>query len=445
MLNEHFLHRANTLYTFFQPDDWNHWAQLTTLLRRVENAQSALSSDQTRIIDHLFHIGSRQFEWQQGFLNYSEVFRGIFIYGQGKCADRFFEKFGISIDSFFTYGFALMSMFLSHPRCRADIDLSTIGVSSREAAVAHDILVSDVPKIARLCQAERDREGEIAYKPSILRLYPCIKGGIRNRYIYCPLPELIIKRVSTGIFYDVIDGGADIREDYGRRFEQYVKLLIQKYQPDFFLSTEQRYMTRKGELMSPDLFLSLRRESFDVIIECKASRMSFRTRFSHIDDTGNRGYEEMSKAVFQIWRHAFHVRTGKGLPKVTKDAIGLVLTLDSWFQAGIKRQEMVLSEAKKLFSEKCPDGKECDQIPIGFTNMTELEHVLRSGTPASILAAIRELSSEERRGWSFDIIHNQLYPGELRYTAFPFEDELCELLPFWGTVRDSAREKRKVD
>lgn len=439
VLNEYFQHRENHLYSFFSPENWNDWAHLITLLRRIENAESAIYGGPDKIIDHLFRIGSKQFEWQDGFLNFSEIFRGLYIYGQGECAARFFNKFGITVDEFFLYGFALLSTFMRNPACNSEIDLSLLKLSPEKARVARGLITSDAENIEALCKRERVGDAEIAFKPSVFRLYPCVRAGFRGRYIFCPMPELILKRVSTGIFYDVIDGGQSIREDYGRRFEAYVALLLRTYQPNLEIESESSYMTRKGEIRSPDLFISRTASGYEVVVECKASRLNYKTRFSDINDLDSHAYDEMIKAVFQIWRHAFMSRTGNGIPKTSPDAVGLVLTLDNWFQAGIERQQMVLSSAKDMFQSRYPQSLPDDMLPIGFTNMTELEHVLRSGNPSSIVASIRELSKSERRGWSLDSIHRDLKENSVPWTEFAFKEELAKIVPFWSSLMEVAR------
>ncbi|UYV15152.1 hypothetical protein [Porphyrobacter sp. ULC335] len=441
ILNEFFEHKTKGLYHFFRPEIWNDWAYLITLLRRIENSEAALYGGPESIIDHLFHIGSKQFEWQEGFANYSEIFRGLYIYGQGACASAFSEKFGISVDEFFSYGFALLSVFMKSPVCNAEIDVSLLGISDQKAKIARDIITGNTSEITELCRRERSAAGEIAFKPSAFRLYPCVRDGFQGRYLFCPLPELILKRVSTGIFYDVIDAGPVVREDYGRRFESYVALLLRTYQPLLNFISETTYMTRQGEVRTPDLFLFGTTDGYEVAVECKASRLPYKTRFTDIRDLGPRPYDEMIKAVFQIWRHAYSSRSGRGVPKLAPDAVGLVLTLDNWFQAGIERQQMVLASAKAMFFSRFPHALQEDMIPIGFTSMTEMEHILRSGTPSSILQSVKELSRSERRGWSLDSIHREIMPNHIGWTDFPFVDELAKIVPFWTSFMEVAREK----
>ena len=443
VVNEYFIHKHQGLYQSFDPNDWNHWAFIISHLRQIENAESAIFSLPENIIDHLFHIGSRQFEWQSGFLNYSELFRGIYVYGQGGCATRFLNKYGIDINSFFAYGFALLSMFLRAPSCRADIDLEIIGLTPEEGDIASSILTEDFSEICRLAKVERSRASEIAYKPSILRLKPCIRGGFKSRHIFCPLPELIMKRVSTGIFYDIVDGGHLVREDYGRRFETYVALLASTYQPQMTLRTEETYKTRSGEFKTPDIFLGTD-STVDIVIECKASRMNYETRFSDIDDLPPYGYDEMTKAVFQIWRHAYHSRLGKAAPRLHGQTIGLVLTLDDWFQGGVKRQEMVIKNARSLLEEKYPDSSPLDQIPVAFSSMTEFEAILQTGTPRSIVETLREAASEKKRGWSITSLHHDANKSQKHFQKFAFQSELERMLPFWADIRNRAEERERL-
>jgi hypothetical protein len=168
--------------------------------------------------------------------------------------------------------------------------------------------------------------------------------------------------------------------------------------------------------------------------------MGYKTRFSDIDDLGPDGYEEMSKGIVQIWRHVYHSRIGKAKPPVPRNAVGLVLTLDSWFQAGMKRQSLVIEEAKKLMHQKCPESTVEDQIPVAFSTMTEFENVLRTGTPSSIIDVLKTASSPEKRGWSIDAIHSSFDVEREPFAGFPFAAQLAEILPMWGDLMDRSLE-----
>ena len=86
-----------------------------------------------------------------------------------------------------------------------------------------------------------------------------------------------------------------MREEYGRRFEQYALRYLQTMLPGVSWQGETAYRWRKGEIKTPDI-VWLTNAGVRVAIECKATRMSIEARYAD-DPLMERGYEDIVKAV----------------------------------------------------------------------------------------------------------------------------------------------------
>ena len=146
----------------------------------------------------------------------------------------------------------------------------------------------------------------VAYKPSVLRRYPCISfdKGARTR---APLVNLIMDRITSGLYYDVIGTGGPVPAEIGRQFERYCSELISKSLSGLSCQPETKYT---NGIHTPDILIYEGREC-RLVAECKAKRMTVAARFG--EDPLNQaaaGFDELGKGVFQIWRHFSFVRRG---------------------------------------------------------------------------------------------------------------------------------------
>ncbi len=241
-----------------------------------------------------------------------------------------------------------------------------------------------------------------------------------------------MNRVSAGIFYDVVGGGRPVWSDYGRRFESYCFDLLSTMLPEAGFEREWRYRTRLGGMDTPDILMCAPDGSIRLPIECKAARMSVAARFGK-NSSDDRGYEEIAKGVFQIWRFACHCREGRTGRTIHPDAKGVVLTLDEWFAARHVHIEKVMETAHRLADESDIEILAGDRRPIAFCTISEFEEVMERATVSSFLAAI-DLAATDRRGWIFTVVHQEVADPTAEFRPYPFLDRAHDLLPWFKQI-----------
>jgi hypothetical protein len=298
------------------------------LLHSIEGADYLENSDAIPIIKEIPRIIARQFPWQRrDWL--PDLYRSVYIFGQGLGAKFFNETHGLTINEFTLFGFALFVSFGEQPIFRADTNSSEIGFDAAKTELALRRLCLPIDRAQKLTRDQRQLDISTAYQPSLLRSFPCISFGPKRRRVYAPLPQLILDRITTGLYYDVVDGGQKVREEYGRRFEKYAFAYLNAMLPNLNICSEWSYKFRKQRFDTPDIICMNCDNEVSVIIECKAHRMSHIARFGE-SAAGEAGYQSMAKAILQIWRFVSHSRSG-GTGKTTAiKVVGMVLTLDDW-------------------------------------------------------------------------------------------------------------------
>lgn len=409
--------------------------QMVRNLRKLENAESSRALRDNRILREMVRIANRQFDWQRGYNNVMQFYRNTFVYGQGVCAEYFEKKHGITVNDFSFVGFALFSHLATQPVIASNIDGTPIGLDREVLTKALGVLSRPLKEMRALARAERQGIYETAYRPSVLRQHPCVGFGLAGERIRAPLPQLIIDRVTNGVFYDVVGGGGAIRADYGSRFEEYALRYLKAQLPECDWQPERKYRLGKDTVDSPDILL-LEEDKVTLAVECKATRMGYGARFGSVE-IDERGFEDIIKAVFQLWRFFSHCRRGLSGLRISEDAIGAVLTLDGWLTMANPLEAEVLAAAKEMAERRDPQILEEDRRPIAFFPIVDMESALIRANRSSFISAVRRRSDEDRRGYMLVTVHDEFLDPEEPEKVFPFGDDVGRLLPWWDVVEEA--------
>jgi hypothetical protein len=420
--------------------DWNAIGSLVNQLRAVENADYGARRGEVNILVEMGRIGARQFPWQRGHVGIPSLYRNAYIYGQGECAAYLQQAADLTSSDMTLVGFSLLAVFSPEPAIRPATDMALIhewGISPDTLNRTLDRIARPIADLRRDATLLRDVELATAYKPSILRQYPCLRVGHRDRVLVAPLPDLIMDRVTNGLFYDVIGGGGPVREEIGRRFEEYSLALLSEML-DARFEPEATYRTSLGPIATPDVLMFGEDGAVQLVIECKASRMSVTARFGDAPEA-DRGYEEIAKGVMQLWRFFAHCRQQIAPNQVAPHVQGVILTMDEWFAGRSTVIPQIMARANELADASAHEIPAADRRPVAFCTISELEAVLVTATPTSLAEAVR-IGSGDRAGWIFSILHGETAAEKTEPKGYPFEQALGDLLPWHARLADVSGE-----
>lgn len=405
-------------------------------LTALENAEDGVILERVSVLKELHRLSQRQFEWQRGFLSVSNFYRSAFIYGGARTREFFQDAKGFTLSDFSLACFGLQALYQKKPVIRRGGGMDAVGLSEATLNKIYDLI--SIPHLKARQQAARVRVGgrHTAYKRSLFREYPCVAFGSRAERIHAPLPELLMLRATTGVFYDLVKANGDVKNEISGRFETYCVDLLQNMLPSHTFRPSFKYAVRKNVFDSPDIVLS-DAGTISVVLECKARRMSYEARFSEDPVAEARqAYEEVAKGVFQIWRFVSHFRRGMlGSEHLADDVRGVVLTLDTWLSSATTIHAEVLSLAKKMADS---DGTliEADRVPVIFCPVEELEITLSTATEESFLATISAAAEPRFQGWALSNIHEQIAPDVNQDNDYPFKDRISELWSWWRSIEE---------
>jgi hypothetical protein len=428
---------AKAPYRTFDCRDWNVIGNLVNQLRSVENAEYGARRGEVNILVEMGRIGARQFPWQRGYVGIPSLYRNAYIYGQGECAAYLEQAADLTSSNMTLVGFSLLAVLYPEPAIRPAVDMELIhewGISPDTLHRTLDRIARPIAVLRREVSLIRDVEMPMAYKPSILRQFPCLRVGHRGRTLISPLPDLIMDRVTNGLFYDVIGGGGRVREEIGRRFEEYSLALLKEMLRGVQFVPEANYRTRLGPVATPDILMRGDDDAVQLAIECKASRMSVTARFGDAA-AADRGYEEIAKGVVQLWRFFTHCRQQVAPDRLAPDAQGMILTMDEWFAGRSMVIPQIIARANELADAGAHRIPVEDRRSVAFCTISELEAVLLTATAASLQETVR-IGSGDRVGWIFSILHGEAQADKTAPKDYPFQEALGNLLPWHARLAE---------
>jgi len=425
-------------------------SQTVNRLRALENVEAGryLSGDFT-ISGEMHRIAQRQFHWQRGYFNTPHIYRYAYLYAQGKCADYFKQAYGIEITDLIFTGFGLFTAYLTGPWVPRQTSVPEIGLTDEIVQQAfpmmscsRDEALTGTASLVGRAQDEHGSPIPTALLPSILRKTPLIYVDDPNRLI-SPIPETILLRVTSGLYYDLIPGGQDIINDANARFEQYCIDLIDSMMGRFEISGSYRYGSKGAQFDSPDILIK-DQGKLAIVAECKATKLTYLAQFAEDPfEVAKKQYTQLAKSLFQLWRFFSHARRGLVEEDLAADCHPVVFTLDAFMQMARDPQNKVLAEANALADEERNIAPE-DRRPVVICPIYDLEFILSRATEDSLLASLKASNEEKYQGWMLREVHRDTGAAKEfgKPKLYPFDME--NVLPWWRRFDELSEEKDAV-
>jgi hypothetical protein len=243
-----------------------------------------------------------------------------------------------------------------------------------------------------------------ALLPSVLRKSPLISAESNPNQLTSPIPELILLRVTAGLYYDLIQGGQALLTEANERFEQYTTDLISTMMERFAISRAYRYGPKGAQTDTPDVLV---KENGKIVVaaECKATKLTYLAQFAEDPfEAAKQQYTQIAKGVFQLWRFFSHIRRGILKEELALDAHAMVITLDTFLAMARDPQDKVFAEAKRLADQ---DGNitEEDRRPVIMCPIYDLEAIFAKATEDSFLVSLKASYEEKYSGWMYREVH----------------------------------------
>ena len=235
-------------------------ADLVNRLRKLEDVESAvyLRGGDFNIFGELHRIAQRPFHWQRGYFNLPQFYRYAFIYAQGKCGEYFERTYGLPITDLNFVGFALFAHSMGAPWISRTFTLPELELTADLLKRALPLLLvsmdrarEETKKITDDVNAKHGRPIPTAFLPSILRRYPLVCLNDEANEFIAPIPEVLLMRVTSGLYYDLIPGGQALLNEANDHFEEYCANYVGTLMERFTVSRRIAMSRRRARPLIP--------------------------------------------------------------------------------------------------------------------------------------------------------------------------------------------------
>lgn len=146
------------------------------------------------------------------------------------------------------------------------------------------------------------------------------------------------------------------------------------------------------------------------------------------------GFEQIAKAIFQLWRFFSHARLNLyGDQAVSPDTLGVVLTMDGWMQI----RDTALARARELASVD-PNITDADMRRVVFASVQELNSTLAQTEKQNFLAVLGHATADKCDGYGLPEVARDCGVPLVR-KSYPMD--VAALLPWWVSSSDEPPEQ----
>ncbi len=350
----------------------NEFINVINFIRRIDGeiAKQQGSNNAFRNLQAKIH---QQFPWQIPS-SIQSIMRYYLIYGGSKVSSIVENKIGLTLKQVYTLGMAISGHFLNNWGMSINQDYSKLGVDNERGALFFKHITSTFDSLKKTIRQTQKYNATWGYTFNPLQNTPLItfNHDYPNRVI-CPLPSYLIKRITEGIFYDVV-GEPGFDNAYGEAYEEYVgKVLNRAFSSsNFTIIPESQYRVCKDTKHGVDWIL--KDSTGAICIECKTKRLLRDAKFDTNSGFLDNELENMAKFIVQNYKNVEDIRTKKtnwqydGCP-----IYPVVITLEDW----LLLNPVILKELEKkvclLLDKEGIDKKIIKEMPYSVISITDAE------------------------------------------------------------------------
>jgi hypothetical protein len=310
-------------------------------------------------------------------------------------------------------------------------DYAVLGIS-REVSKAFLGRITCTLKQLRAETAKRqsyDRDWLYAWNP--LEATPLISFDLEfPERVLCPIPRFLFRRVSVGIFYDLVKStGFD--NPFGGSFQTYVGDVIKATcrPPRFLIRAEEPYYVGTNKMHGVDWMLS--DNTGHLFIESKTKRLTMSAKTLSDTVALEKDLVVMATAIVQHYRNIRDALEGKttwipdGLP-----VYPIILTLEDWFIFSPRIDEILSLHIRRLLTDAGIPQRVLAEMPFTVASAHEFEITIQIIAQAGIASVMAKKTAEDQRSWSLLPFVTDNFSNEMRGVNWRlFEAEWGQLIP----------------
>ncbi|GAB2916207.1 hypothetical protein GCM10027093_63420 [Paraburkholderia jirisanensis] len=383
----------------------------------------------------------QQARWQYS-RDEARLFRAYHIFNDSELAPIFKQATGLSVRDMFLLAIAISGTGTRQPGTNASQDYSGFGISHDARDTFFRMTGTTLPTIRqRLEELRRDDEGwEFTWNALEATPFVNIDPMQPNR-LWCPLPHLLLRRVTEGLFYDLLQGvntkTIKYANEYGHAFERYVgRVLGDVFDIDrFSITSEQPYKVGKLNKHGVDWIVS--DDTGNLFIECKTRRMKQEAKESP-GEALDKALDDLAEAVGQLYANIDEAR--KGLSKWVPNGLPIypvVITYEDWYLLTPYVVGALNAYVRARLEIRGLPKEWVEAMPFFVTSVNEFEMASQDINYLSIHRFCSAGTAKEYRHFQLSALATAEFPTEAQPHRRLLEDSWDEIFPEmkqWGSM-----------
>src|SRR6266496_271782 len=217
--------------TSYTARKWNTMSSLINKLREVDEYISRYLVDDKNILQEVtVRLPHQQFKYQTERPSKASMVRYSRIFGHTAMEPIVKAKTGLSSKQLFTIGAGLWFQYASqnlgvyYPPDKLEIT----DITQTDYDKFMQLYSLSMKEMKQRLTAERKLDDTFMYQFHALQSHPLILTELNGRLAHvCPTPTLLFRRITSGLFYDLInERGFD--QAFGTSFQDYVGQMLEK-------------------------------------------------------------------------------------------------------------------------------------------------------------------------------------------------------------------------
>jgi hypothetical protein len=392
---------------------WNDLAGAINHIKRLDEEAYAAFGDQPDVLLEMYRIAHRQFPWQNR-LGVNPLMRAFKIFGRSAVEAIVIQEFGLTMRQVILIGMAMTGHF-QKSAIMSKYDCSELGIPQDPARAFFARLTSTIDELRAITVKQQSYGPDWTYSWNPLEATPLISFN-RNHpeHVVCPIPSYLLRRTSTGIFYDLVNRpGFD--NAFGESFQIYVGEIMEFAckPPRFAIIPEESYYIGSRKFHGADWVLS--DNTGHLFIEAKTKRLTLGAKIRSANDDLERDLVTMATAIVQHYQNILRALDGKtrwkpdGLP-----VYPLILTLEDWFLFTPPVVNILNNHVYRLLIEQSVSERVLIDMPFTAASAHDFEVASQIIAQVGIATLMGKKTSPEERNWSLRPFLRQHFPNEMK-------------------------------
>lgn len=340
------------------------------------DAQRIKAGNADLILRDMNSLAHQQFRFQTT-LDIAAMLRYFRIFGSEEVDVLLKRKVGINFAQCYFFMLRLVSNFDKQPGIVNNQGYEDFGISAEAATKFYGWVSSSVEELRLKLDSGEELSVNWALTWNPLEAFPLIRHDPSHpERMYCPIPLLVWHKLSSGLFYDLVNEKG-FSKVYGGAFEKYVGQFAHSQLPGpiFGVTAAQPYIVAKQRKDGADWMIDDKDAA--IFVECKTKRISHAAKLVGNDAALGEQLAVLADAVVQLYKNIQDSRSGfNSWDPLSRKVYPLVVTLENWylFSPSVKLDLNHLVASKLL--DAGLDTKLVQELPFTIASCQEYEWLI---------------------------------------------------------------------